>query len=415
MIYHRTRSGITSEDWTICVSDGRGKRITRTFRGTKRDAERAERDLETAIEEKRWQEIDRTRLRATVTLSQIATEWVEMGMPKPGGRPRDEGARNRLTPFLDAALRWWGGKSPVGIGPRDFETFGSFKRANARTGTGERQADLELVALHNLCVWSVSAGRLTANPFANRPQYRDPKDVVHCTEKMPTDSNELHRLLGHMMAKGGDSAVAAAHLMLCAFTGLRAGEAGIIRRDGKGEQPGAMLIVTREGAAVRLMRVDREKGGTNPAVRVHAALESFLAAWNAYHAAQDDWNDTQWLFPNPSLPKLPFVAWAAVDHSSLGKLLTAAVQELGIAHRTPHGMRAFYVQVRRSQGISDAMIGDELGHKGGAAVVVKVYGKRNAILGGDGLHDWLPSDPSIPVAWSLLDRPANVVAMAAAA
>jgi hypothetical protein len=41
MIYHRMRNGVPDEDWTIVVTipNSGGKRLTRTFRGTKRDAE----------------------------------------------------------------------------------------------------------------------------------------------------------------------------------------------------------------------------------------------------------------------------------------------------------------------------------------------------------------------------------------
>jgi hypothetical protein len=79
-------------------------------------------------------------------------------------------------------------------------------------------------------------------------------------------------------------------------------------------------------------------------------------------------------------------------------------------------MRAYYVRVRRSQGVDDASIAVELGQGSGAAMIVQNYGQRIAILGGDGLHDWMPTDPQ-RIAWALLksSQPTNVIQISAAA
>ena len=70
-------------------------------------------------------------------------------------------------------------------------------------------------------------------------------------------------------------------------------------------------------------------------------------------------------------------------------------------------MRAYYVRVRRSQGIDDATIAVELGQGSGPGLVVRTYGERLAILGGDGLYDWLPADGK--PCWDRLRAPANVI------
>lgn len=412
MIYRRLRNGVLSDDWTIVVTvpGSNGKRITRTFRGTKRDAERREADLVAAVEAERWAEIDRTKLRAVVTLQQIADEWVKLGLPKPGGRLRTPAQADRLKPFLQAALTWWGSRSPIGIGPRDFEAYGAHKRNNARSGTGERAADLEVVALHNLCAWAVASGRLPADPFAARPRYRDPDHVEHCTSAMPADDDELHRIVGWLFQAGGADAVAGAHLMMQALTGLRPGEPGALRWDARGDEPGARVTLRRDGQEVEIMRVGRGKRGTNPGVRVHAVLATFLGAWRRYTAQQ--WPTSGVMFPDPAAPENPLVPYKNTVDSCLGRALHRAAAALGLPRRTPHGMRAFYVRVRRSQGVEDGTIGTELGQRGGATLILSTYGERLAILGGDGLHDWLPT--AAPVAWSLLEAPANVVAMPAA-
>jgi integrase len=418
-IYHRTRrapdGSIVRDEtsWTIVVPAGGGRRITRTFSGSRRDAERAERDLRAAVQAGRWAEIDRTRQRATITLDQVAKEWLEAGMPKPGGRPRTEPQQKRLKVFLRTALAWWGSRSPAGIGPRDFESFGAHKRQNARSGTGERQADLELVALHQLCTWAVSSGRLTENPFTARPTYRDAAAVVHCSAAMPASDEELHRLVAHLFAGDPASVVAGGHLLFQAMTGLRPGEPGALRWDAGADDPGRRLTIRRDGAEVELMRVRRCKGGINPAVLIHPSLGAFLAVWRKYTATK--WPTSPWLFPDPADPKLPLVPYGSVAESHLGRSLSEAAEAIGVAKRKPHGMRAFYVRVRRSQGVEDATIAVELGQGSGPGLVVRTYGERLAILGGDGLFDWMPEAPAAPCWSTLAEAPSNIVPMERAA
>lgn len=416
MIYKRTRkqpdgTTTTDEGWTIVVTMPGGRRVTRTFHGTRRDAERTEADLRAAAEDQRWAEIDRTRRRAVETLQPLAEAWLAAGMPKAGGRPRTEIQVKRLKPFLEAALRWWGGKSVASIGPRDFTAFGEYKRLHARTGTGERVADLELIALHALCLWAVSTGTLRTNPFADRPRFRAAEDVQHCTTSMPADDDELHRLLGTMFAAGGQARVAGAHLLFLAFTGMRPGEPGALRWDAAPYQPGHQLVVQRDGAEVPLLYIRRLKGGTNPAVRLHAPLAMFLAAWRRFTLAT--WPQSPWLFPDPKNPTRPLVPFGRSSDSHLSRLLQATARGLGLPPRKPHGMRAYYVRVRRSQGVDDATIAVELGQGSGPGLVVRTYGERLAILGGDGLFDWMPSDPATPPCWARLEAatPTNVVPM----
>lgn len=418
-IQHRTRrapDGTIVRDetaWTIQVPAGGGRRITRTFSGTRRDAERIERDLRAAVQAGRWAEIDRTAQRASLTLAQIAKEWTDAGMPKPGGRQRTPDQRERLQSFLSTALTWWGPRSPSGIGPRDFETFGAHKRANARTGTGERQADLELVALHQCCTWAVAAGRISANPFTARPTYRDASAVRHCSSAMPASDEELHRLLGRLLASGDPFEVATGgHLMFCALTGLRPGEPGALRWDAAPDEPGARLTITREGKSVSLIRVRRSKGGINPAVVIHPALEQFLARWRAYTAQA--FAGSPWMFPHPRDTERPLVPFGDTADSHLARKLGEAAKALGVPPRKPHAMRAYYVRVRRSQGIEDATIAVELGQGSGPSLVVRTYGERLAILGGDGLFDWMPAPPAVP-AWDALQVATNVVPMERAA
>ena len=118
------------------------------------------------------------------------------------------------------------------------------------------------------------------------------------------------------------------------------------------------------------------------------------------------------LFPNPSQPDCALVSEA--EHSwGLGHRLDDATAALGLPARHPHGMRAYYVQVRRSMGHSDATIAEELGQGSGPALGRSTYGEPNQIIG-SGRWDWLPATPMQPC-WNLQNpaRATNVVPMVA--
>lgn len=143
------------------------------------------------------------------------------------------------------------------------------------------------------------------------------------------------------------------------------------------------------------------------------------------------WHDTRypkspWFFPSYSAPE------QAVGVQSLAHALRREVTELieagklpQDARRTSHGMRAFYVWVRRSEGIADGIIAAEIGDVTGAAIITKHYGPLppNWRDSKEGKVTWLPgvdkeTGKQILPAWvALLERrkmPENVVALAVA-
>jgi hypothetical protein len=79
------------------------------------------------------------------------------------------------------------------------------------------------------------------------------------------------------------------------------------------------------------------------------------------------------------------------------------LHEQGLIHRkiTPHGARAWFVTVRRSQGAPDSQIALEIGHTSGGSTLSLVSGgvPPEWIRGGGPTMTWLPSGPP---AWSEL-------------
>jgi hypothetical protein len=88
------------------------------------------------------------------------------------------------------------------------------------------------------------------------------------------------------------------------------------------------------------------------------------------------------------------------DQTTLNRALNGASASLGLPHFKPHGFgRAFYIKVRRSQGVDDSAIAGELGQTTNGDLIRSVYGDPQDLHGG-ALFDWLPDDAA--PSWDLL-------------
>jgi hypothetical protein len=72
-------------------------------------------------------------------------------------------------------------------------------------------------------------------------------------------------------------------------------------------------------------------------------------------------------------------------------------------------LRAYYVTVRRSQGVGDGQIADEIGDSSGAATVVQSYGGIPPNWRGAAGLTWMPKGEP---AWKALKMPENVIPLA---
>src|SRR4029453_16750403 len=95
------------------------------------------------------------------------------------------------------------------------------------------------------------------------------------------------------------------------------------------------------------------KGGRFPFLQIHEDLRSVLAEHQAWHRAQP--SPSPWFFPSDDPDNV-------LSSANWRMILSRAARQLGLAHRTPHGLRAFYVPLQRSHGLPDhqvaALIGD---------------------------------------------------------
>ncbi len=360
--------------------------------------------------------------RSSQTWADLVSAWGAAGYAHPGGSRRSDIQCQRLAPSLRTALEWWGSRGVASTRPRDILEYVTYKRGKAGPGqTGERAADLELAALSSCCQWALVSELIERNPLADRPRFRRPDAVSHCHEHMPRSDEDLHRICGWLMTQPDlERVVCGAQLMLCALTGLRPGEPGALLRRPEAASvrplPGTRYQVTAAGLGViNKLAVAREKSGQNLAVIIHPALAEFLATWERWLSVHLP--GARYLLPDPHRIEAPLIPFAGARASRLRNDLDAAGRSLGIDYSVhSHGMRAFYVRVRRAQGADDLTISVELGQGSGGALIRSTYGDGRDVVG-DGRFDWLPSAESgVSTAWARLDTaqaPQNIVSLAA--
>lgn len=334
----------------------------------------------------------------SITIGELAGEWICAGLPFRKTAPRTPEAAARLKTTLHRALHaepnfGWSHKPVATITQNMLEDYA------AHRAPALRSADVELNALSCLCKWALLAGKIPHNPFGTRPEFSTV--ASHCHEACPDNDDVLHRVVAWLFetpvhnrrTPASQNIVCASWLMFTALSGLRPGEPRpLLKLPPLGEVPTSpaklppgTIFPDRSGQL--RMKIIRSKRGQNPFVTLHPALEEFLSAWRAWLAR--NMPESSRLFPLQTSDQAVFV-----------RSLEQASRALELPHFTAHGFgRAYYVRVRRAQGADDSTIGGELGQAGDGELIRSVYGHPDDLHGGD-TFDWLPD--TVPVAWSLL-------------
>ena len=193
---------------------------------------------------------------------------------------------------------------------------------------------------------------VSVNPLADRPRYQPSTKVHHCREFMPDDADELHGIAGHLF---GDSRsyVLGFQMLFEANTGLRSSEILKWGADRFG-------TTTADGRFVHMWRC-KGQHAVNPFVANHEGLRALIAAHAKWKA--EYYPESPWFFPGHDRD-----ADRPVDKGALAHALRRLhAKGLIKKKRISHGMRAFYVTVRRSHGATDAQIAHRSGTPRGAA------------------------------------------------
>lgn len=295
--------------------------------------------------------------------------------------------------------------------------YEAWRRKNSTQMRNGRSIDMEVTTLKNILRCATLHEKLSVYPLANVEVIKLQKGKSqHAKDHCMKSPEELHHFAERLFSVPQSEALGFQALFE-AFTGVRTSEALACRWDAKYGEAGYT-----DGDHIHLARA---KDGVNPWAQIHPTLKELLRVMKLWHDTR--YPKSPWFFPSYSAPE------QAVGVQSLAHALRREVEELIEAgklaagsRRTSHGMRAFYVWVRRSEGIADGIIAAEIGDVTGAAIITKHYGPLppNWRDSKEGKVTWLPgvdkeTQKQIPPAWeALLEKrkmPDNVFALQAVA
>ena len=241
------------------------------------------------------------------------------------------------------------------------DEYHTWRDQNVAKGDPAKTTDLELNTLSKALDWEVRKGRLVSNPIKARARYYNPSKARHCKELAASNTEELHQAAALLFEDPRSEALAWQFLWESNF-GMRTEETLALRRDAKNtEDPG---FISGESMYVRRA----EKNADNPAIYLHPEGRILLDAMDQW--AKVRCPDNPWYFPGRSKTAGdPLSPW------SLTTALDRLFKQGKIAKKlTSHGGRAFYVLVRRSNGVHDSQIAVELNQVGGLETLRTSYG-----------------------------------------
>jgi hypothetical protein len=283
-----------------------------------------------------------------------------------------------------------------------FDRYYDFRKKQiSKAGcSGNRTVDLELNTLRNAFPWACRCELVAQVPLGGHwPKYTSSKSVHHCREFMPHDAAELHGIARRFF-ETPRSEVLGWQTLFEGYTALRTVEMLRLRVDAKPYEPG---WITPDGKSLCVRRAKGQEA-VNPFVKIHEGLVLVMPAWRRWH--DDRCPESPWFLPSP-FDLLQPVDKGALSHALVRLRKPSKNPDGGIlvpflSHKiTSHGLRPWYVTVRRSHGIPDNQIAWEIGHTSRGQTLDEVYGGIPPHwLAGEGPKlQWMPAGAP---AWSVL-------------
>lgn len=237
--------------------------------------------------------------------------------------------------------------------------YGAWRMKRVREGfDGRRSVEAELVTLSNALDFS----HISTEPVRNRKRFYQPSKARHARDCAPASGDELHEICILMFAGNFRTQVLAWQALFEAFTGIRTNEALLLKVSAKRREQAGFV---ERG---KWLWLHRSKSGVNPWVvlDVRPELRKLIAAHREW--LKKYYPDSPWYFPSAEDPNKP------VTISALNRYLSRLHKSGDLPRKiTSHGLRAFYVLVRRSQGIADGQIAAEIGDKT-TTLIASTYG-----------------------------------------
>jgi len=282
------------------------------------------------------------------------------------GEPNAQGRTRKGRTAEEEAKRVSLLSAQVGAWRVDRQLPGKFENWCRVRGTN-RQSDHLAHTLRNALSYCTRGAFIDENPMAEyKIRFYQSSQATHSRERMPRSAEELHDVAGALLREPQSSALGW-QMLFAALTGCRVIELLGLRMDASPRETGHV-----DG---RWLWIRRAKGGCNPFVEIHEALRECITAHHAWHATTHAGNP--WWIPGRSGPckaSPQGLTHALLRLTGPTQTVQASPEQEGKKSLTAHGLRAYFVTTRRSQGISDAQIAAEIGDRTGAAIIASTYG-----------------------------------------
>ncbi len=319
------------------------------------------------------------RKRAT-TVGECIRLYQSAGCPDRQRAERPETSKKAELKNCEILLRFWESIRVSDLTVAVCDAYHDYRAGTVKKGSGKRTTDLELNTLKNALYWACRRELLKHMPLPSGwPSYCSEKLVQHCRNFMPRDAEELHKV-AKLLFEDPRSESLAWQFLFEGYIGIRSKEVVMLRADAEPEEPG---WVTEDGGS---LRVHRGKGQEmiSPFAKVHDGLSETIKAWKAWK--RNRYPTSPWYFPGRD-------GETPLSKGALAHALLRIRARIGRIIK-PHGLRAFYVTMRRSHGIPDNQISYEIGHTSGGRTLVQVYGGAPPHWqeGGGPKWSWLPKE-----------------------
>lgn len=255
------------------------------------------------------------------------------------------------------------------INPSHAAKYSENRKLSIFNGPGDRTCDLELSAISAMLSKCVRHGYVDRNGLAGWQRNVKPGTVRHCREVMPQNGTVLNRIAAALLpdATGWQ-------FLFEAMTGCRTGEILAIRMDA--ETPSEPGFVQGDYLYVR-----RSKRGVFPFVKIHDDLRELIEAHRNWHRSTG--TQSPYYFPGAGM-------FNSLDSGSLTRRLASVCPKLGVPKVTSHGLRAYFVTLQRSRGLSNEQVAALIGDKT-SALIETTYGALPESWSGGEPLSWRPA------------------------
>ncbi len=320
------------------------------------------------------------------TVGQVLDFYIAAGAPMRSERPRTGLALSEETRRAALLKEFIKGRDWNKVNVEDWRKYATWrkKRTNQARGSGLRAIDLERHTLRSAYRWAKRNPSTTAvmfNPVDDDwPVFSRPDTVEHCRDYQPRDADHLHALARELFGFYRSESLGW-QLLFAAFTGRRTNELLKLRLDAAPRGPGYVEGLDTDSPTLWTYQSKTHKG-TFPYVDIGPEFRACIEAHRAWHRSRWPAGSGKavppWYFPglNPAQP----VETTSLAHALLRITKTADRQV------TPHGLRSYFANLLRSQGMPDDQVALRLGQKTRGKLIVEVYGE---IL--PGKLTWIPA------------------------